>query len=334
MTTNAPSTYRRLLSVVGSALIAVVSASFASAQTAPERVYPKQPVKLLVGFPPGGSVDIVARIVSEKLTVRLGQPFVVENRAGAGGMIAAEAAAKAAPDGHTLLVAPPSTCCVIPVVHTKVPYDPLDSFEYITVLARFPHLLTVSGESPHRSVADVLAWAKANPTKANYASASPFFQLLTELFKSKTGAPFEHIPYKGGSEMVPAILAGEVTMAFMDAGNVMGHLRSGKMRALATTGAQRFADLPDVPTLGEIGVAGIAVEGWVGIQAPRGMPKSIVDLLANEIAEILKLTDVRERLAQLGMSPGSGTPVEMRRDVERQLALWRNVAASTNIKRD
>lgn len=296
--------------------------------------FPKQPIRLIVGFAAGGGNDFIARVVAAKLSERLGQPAVVENRPGAGANIAAEAVARATPDGHTLLVAPPSTCCINPAVYSKLPYDPLGSFEYITVLATFPFLLTVSAASPHTDVKGLVAWAKANPKHANYASTSAFFQLFNELFKMRTGAPFEHIPFKGSNEMLAAILSGQVTMAFVDAGPLMGQLKAGKARALATASPGRISDLPDVPTLAEAGVPDVTIEGWSGLAAPKGTPRTIVDKLASEVTSIVALQDVREKFASHGVWPAGGTADQFRARVERDLAMWKDVAGKAKIKLD
>ena len=294
--------------------------------------WPKQPIKLVIGFAAGGGNDLIARIVGAKLGERVGQPVVVENKPGAGANIAAEAVARAAPDGYTLLVVPPATCCINPAVYSKLPYDPIGSFEYVTIIAHFPILLAVATDSPHRSVAELVAWAKANPARANYASTSAFFQLLTELFKLKTGAPLEHIPYKGSNEMMTAVLNGQATAAFVDASALMGQVKAGKARVLATAGTRRYGELPDVPTLVEAGVTGVAVDGWSGLAAPKGTPAAIVHRLADEIAAIVKLPDVEERFRALGVAGGGGTPEPIGKRVEREKAIWTEVAKAAGVK--
>ena len=296
--------------------------------------YPRQPIKLLIGFAAGGGNDLIARIVAQKLGERFGQPVVVENKPGAGANIAAEFVSRAAPDGYTLLVLPPATCCINPAVYSKLPYDPLKSFDYVTIIAHFPILLAVSADSPHRSLKDLVDWSKANPKAANYASTSAFFQLLTELFKARTGAPFEHIPFKGSNEMMTAVLSGQVSMAFIDASALIGQVKAGKARVLATAGTRRYDELPDVPTLVEAGVEGVVVDGWSGLAAPKGTPQPILDRLAAEIATIVKLPDVEERFRTLGVAGGGGTPEPIGKRVLREMAVWTEVAKAANIKLD
>ena len=306
----------------------------AAAQGEAAAGWPRQPIKLMIGFAAGGGNDLIARVVGQKLSERLGQPVVVENKPGAGANIAAEAVARAAPDGYTLLVLPPATCCINPAVYTKLPYDPLKSFEYVTIIAHFPILLSVSADSPHKSVKELVDWAKANPAKANYASTSAFFQLISELFKQRTGAPIEHIPFKGSNEMMTAVLNGQVTVAFIDAVAVMGQVKAGKARVLATAGSKRYAELPDVSTLAEAGVTGVSVDGWSGLAAPKGTPAAIVKRLADEIEAIVKLPDVEERFRVLGVAGGGGTPEPIGKRVEREMATWIEVAKAAGIKLD
>ena len=323
-----------LVSLASAAVIMVANHSPLAAQGDGAADYPKQPIKLVIGFAAGGGNDLIARIVGQKLSERWGQPVVVENKPGAGANIAAEQVARAAPDGYTLLVVPPATCCINPAVYSKLPYDPLKSFEYITILAHFPILLSVAASSPHRTVAELVAWSKANPKDANYASTSAFFQLLTELFKQRTGAPLEHIPYKGSNEMMTAVLNGQATVAFIDAVAVVGQVKAGKARVLATAGGKRTAELPDVPTLTEAGVAGVSVDGWSGLAAPKGTPAGIVAKLAAELDAIIKLADVEGRFRALGVSGGGGTPEPIGKRVEREMATWIEVAKAARIKLD
>ena len=311
-----------------------LQAGDAAAQSNAASDYPKQPIKIIVGFAAGGGNDLIARIIAQKMTERLGQPTVVENKPGAGAIIGAEAVARAAPDGYTLLVAPPSTFCINPAVYSKLPYDPMTDFEYVSIVAWYPFLLTVNAGHPAKTVKELVAWGKANTAQANYASTSALFQLLTELFKMRTNAPFEHIPFKGSNEMMTAVLSGQVTMAFIDAAPLMGHVKSGKARVLATAGSKRYPELPDVPTLAEAGVPNVVVDGWSGLAASKGTPTAVKEKLAAQIAAIMTLPDVKDRFAKLGVLPGSSTPAEFRAMVEREGTLWKQVAASAKIKLD
>lgn len=317
------------------ALVAGIAAGVpARAQGDAAAGYPKQPIKIVVGFAPGGSNDLVARLLAQKFGERLGQPAVVENRPGAGAIIGTEVVARAAPDGYTLLVAPAGTLTINPAVYSKLTYDPIKSFEHIVNVAFYPFLLSVRGDGPIMTVQDLIAFAKANPDKANYSSTSTTFQLLSELFNSKAGVKFEHIPFKSGGEVVAAILSGQVTTAFADAGPALPQIKSGKLRALATSGAKRFPELPDLPTMKEAGIDGVEVDGFSALVAPAGTPRAIVKKLEGEVNAIIKLADVQERFKQIGLLPAGGTGEELKAMVAKDIPMWTAIAKAANIKLD
>ncbi len=313
---------------------AAIASTSALAQADAAANYPNQPVKIVVGFTPGGSNDLLARLVAQKLSEKLGKPFVVENRPGAGARIATEFVARSTPDGHTLLVAPAGTLVINPAVYSKLNYDSIKSFEHIAVIATYPFLLSVRADHPAKNVKELIAYAKANPDKANYGSTSAVFQLTSELFNLKAGVKFEHIPFKSGGEIVTGIITGQVTMAFADTGPVMPHIKSGKVRALATSGAKRLPSLPDLPTVVEAGVPGVVVDGFSGLITPKGTPKAIVKKLESEINAMLKLQDVRTRMDQIGILPAGGTSEEFTAMLERDIPMWKDVAKAANIKFD
>ena len=296
--------------------------------------YPKAPVKMIVGFAPGGSNDIIARIVGQKLSERLGQSFVVENKPGAGGTIAAEFVAHAAPDGLTLLVAPAGLMAVNPATYATLPYDPLKSYDLISNVVLYQLVLSVSAQLPIKSVQDLVAWGKAHPDKANYASTSAIFQLTSELFNEKTGSHFQYIPFKGGADLVTAVITGQATMTFADAGPAMPQFKAGTLRPLATTGATRLPELPDVPTLAEVGVDGVVVEGFIGLAAPKGTPEPIVKELETEVMAIAKLPDVAQSIKQLGLIPDGSTAAAFRDRVARDIPKYTAVAKAAGIKFD
>lgn len=319
-----------MATMLGPAAALIVGALAASAQPA----YPTQPVRMLVGFAAGGGNDLLGRLVAQQLSEKLGQPVVVENRPGAGSMIALDLIARAAPDGHTIGVAPYGTLVINPAVHSKVPYDPVNSFTHLSIVATYPFVLTVAGTNPAKSITELVAAAKAAPDKANYGSPAPTMQLLTELFKSKTGAPFEHIPIKSTAEAIQGLLNGQLTIAFIDPGPLMGPIRAGRVRALAVSGAKRFPELPDVPTMTEAGVPEIAFDGFMGILAPKGIPASVAARLETELMAMTKTAVFREKLKVQGLEPAGTTTKAFTAVIERDLPIWRGVAKAANIKLD
>jgi tripartite-type tricarboxylate transporter receptor subunit TctC len=319
----------------GALLFSVASlcaATSASAQGDTAAGYPKQPVRVLVGFAPGGGNDIIGRVIAQKLGERLGQPFVVENRAGAGGVVAAEATARATPDGHTLLVAPIGTTVFNPVLFTKLPYDPDKSFAWITMIADFPLFLSISTKLPVKTVKELIAHAKANPAQANYASTSGVFQLTNELFKLRTGTAFEMIPFKSSNEMIQGVITGQAMIGFIDPSALLPQVKAGTIRLLATTGPKRVPELPDVPTMAEAGVEGVVVNGNSALVAPAGTPAAIVKKLESEVNTIIKLPDVIERFKTLSVYPVGGTGEEHQKQAARDREKWRDVVKKANIK--
>jgi tripartite-type tricarboxylate transporter receptor subunit TctC len=296
--------------------------------------YPAKPIRIIVGFGPGGGNDILARLVGQKLGERLGQPVLVENKPGAGAAIATEYVAKVAPDGYTLLVGATGAMTINPAVYSKLAYDTVRDFAPISMIASYPLLLVVNATVPVRTVAELVAYAKANPAKANYASSSAAFQLSTELFKMKTGAPLEHIAYKSSGEMLTAVVGGEVLMTLADASPVSGHVKAGKIRALAVTSSARIPEYPDVPTMAEAGVPDLEVRLFSGLFAPIATPPEIVKKLEKELMEIIKLPDVRERMLGLSVDPVGDTGEAFARRIAADLARWSGIAKAANIRLD
>jgi tripartite-type tricarboxylate transporter receptor subunit TctC len=305
----------------------------ALAQLDAAQSYPGKPIHIVVGFGPGGGNDIFARLIGQKLNERLGQPVLVENKPGAGAVIATEYVAKAAPDGYTLLVGATGAMTISPAIYSKLPYVTLRDFTPISMIASFPLLVTVNANAPVKSIQELVAYAKANPAKANYASSSPAFQLATELFKQKTGAPLEHIAYKSSGEMLAAVVSGEVLVAIADSPPVSGHLKGGRIRALAVTASQRLAEYPDVPTMAEAGLD-LDLRLWSGVFAPVSTPGTIVKKLEKELMEIIRLTDVQERLKGLAVDPAGSTSEEFARMIAAELPRWAAIAKASNIKLD
>jgi tripartite-type tricarboxylate transporter receptor subunit TctC len=293
--------------------------------------YPSRPVRLVVGFAAGGGNDILARLVGQKLSERIGRPVVIENKAGAGGMIATEYVARVEPDGYTLLVGASGAMTISPAVYDKVNYDTLRDFIPISAIGSFPLFLIVRADSPFKTVADLVSFAKANPDKTNYASSSAAFQLATELFKQKTDAPMQMIPYRSSNESVTAVISGDVTATIVDPGPVMSQITGGQVRALAVAAPARTLDLPDVPTMTEAG-AGFEAILWSGIFAPKGTPPAIAKKLQDELMSIVRLPDVAARLKQLSTEPVGNSSEEFARIIAADIARWTAVARSANIR--
>jgi tripartite-type tricarboxylate transporter receptor subunit TctC len=301
----------------------------ASAQEDPAK-YPTRPIHIVVGFAAGGGNDIIARIFGQKLSEDLGQPVIIENRPGGGAIVATEHVAKSAPDGYTLLVGA-SGMAINPAVYARLPYDSVHDFVAISEIAAFPLILIVNASSPIKSSANLIAYAKANPDKANYASSSASFQLVTELFKQKTGAPMQVIPYKSSTESVTAVIAGQVTATIADAGPVLSQLQGGRVRALAIASPRRMAELPDVPTLKEQG-ADVDGDLWTGVFAPRDTPPAIIKKLEGEFIRIARLPDVIARLKPLGVQTIGNSSEEFTRIMAADIIRWGEVARAGGIR--
>ena len=292
--------------------------------------YPTRPIRLIVGFAAGGGNDIIARVFAQKLSESLGQPVIVENKPGGGAIVATDYVAKSAADGYTLLLSA-SGISVNPALYNKLPYDAVNDFVAVSQLASFPLIMIVSANSPIRSVTEFVAYAKANPDKTNYASSSASFQLVTELFKQKTGAPMQAITYKSANESVLAVISGQVTTTIADAGPVVQQVKSGTARALAVATANRIDDLPDVPTLKEAG-ADVEAVLWNGILVPKGTPPAIVKKLEGEFMRIAKLPDVIARLKPLGIHTIGNSSDDFAKIVSSEIARWGAVAKAANFK--
>jgi tripartite-type tricarboxylate transporter receptor subunit TctC len=310
-------------------LLAVVCAPPALAQDS--KAYPSKPVRIIVGYSAGGGNDITVRVLAPHLSEGLRQPVLVENRPGAQGIIAAELVAKSAPDGYTLMMGPSGPMTMNPGLYARLPYDSLRDFAPITMIGSFPLVLVVSPALPVTNVKELIAYAQRSPEKANYSASAAPFQLASELFNQKTGTKFHHIPYKGSGDSVNAVLSGEVTITIADPPPLVGPLKGGRVRALAVTSAKRHPAFPDLPTLAEAGVD-IEVTLWMAFLAPAGTPAPIVRRIRDEVARVVKLPDVRERFAGMGIDPVANSPEEFRRIMVADIAKWTAVAKAANIK--
>ena len=313
------------------AFAVLMSAAFA----AQSQDYPNKMVKIVVSYPPGGGADIMARLIAQKLTTSLGQTFVVENKPGASGQIASQGVAKSAPDGYTLML-DASSYAVNPSLFPKLPYDPQNAFAPITMLARFPNMLVVSPDFPVTSVKELVAMAKAKPGSLSYASSGngSAQHLAGELFKQQAGVNLQHVAYKGGGPAMNDVVAGHVPIFFANMASGLGQVKAGKLKALASTGAKRSANMPDLPTIAEAGVPGYEVYEWNVLVAPAGTPPAVISKLHTEVKNVLEMKDVRERLDALGGEVVASSPAETATFLKGQIEKWAKVVKAGDIKAD
>lgn len=315
-------------------LIGTFCAAFFTFSLSAQAAYPDKPVRLIVPLSAGGGMDTVTRAVATPLSEKLGQTVVVDNRAGGGGAIGAELTKEAPKDGHTLLMAS-ATFVIHPLLY-PARYVPSRDYSTITQVTRQPYVLMVHPSIPAKTVKELVAYTKANPNKVNYASAGQgsLIHLTTELFKVRTGADMNHIPYKGMGGAYIDMLSGRIQAAFPSIISVLPHLKTGKLRALAVTSAKRAATLPDIPSLQEAGVANIDVSNWYGLFAPAGTPRPVIERLHHEVVEILKTAEMQKRMAADGADGVGNTPAEFAAYVKAESARWAEVIKKSNIKAD
>jgi tripartite-type tricarboxylate transporter receptor subunit TctC len=296
------------------------------------QVYPWKPIHIVVGFPPGGGNDIIARLVGAKMQEAWGQSVVIDNKPGANSIIAAEFVAKSAPDGYTLLVNATGGMSVNPVLYSKLPYDSLKDFVPISMVGSFPLVLVVNPSVPAKSVQELVTYLKANPGKLNYSSGSTAFQVATEMFKQMTGTDIKHIPYKGSAASISAVMAGDVQMTIVDSPPLVPQLKSGRVKALAVTSAKRAPAMADLPTIAESGVPGYEMVLWIGVFAPAGTPPDIAAKLNAEVVRIVNLPDIRQRLDGMGVGPLGNTSQQMAEWIRREIARYGPVVKAAGIK--
>ena len=322
--------------VMRTAILSLAAISSLATSSVEAQAWPNRPIKWIVPFAPGGTTDILARTVGEKLALALGQPIVVENKPGAGGGVGAEFTARAAPDGYTIMGGTISTHAINASLYSKLPYDPVKDFAPITLIARVPNLLVVNPDIPAKSVAELIALLKANPGKYSFASSGngTSQHLSGELFKAMAGVDMQHIPYKGSPPALQDVVGGRVAMTFDNITTAWPLAKAGKLRALAVTTAKRSSVAPDVPTLAESGVAGFEVGSWQGVFAPAGTPPEIVKRLNVEIVKILNSTDVKDKLTALGAEPVGDTPEQFSSYVKSEVVKWADVVKKSGAKVD
>ncbi len=314
-------------------ICAVALALGALATPAASQNWPARPVRLIVPFPAGGSADTLSRIIGQELQERLGQPFVVENRTGAGGNIGTDAVARAPADGSTFLVTP-SSIAIAPALYTTLSFDPLKDFEPVTLIGNIPMVIVVNPAFPAKTLMELVAEAKAKPGKISYASAGfgTTNHLAVELFKSQTGIDLVHVPYRGNPLAMVDVMAGQVPVFFDFVLTGAPHVKSGAVRALATTGAQRSRVLPEVPTAVEAGVGGFEASTWFAFYAPAGTPKDIIEKLNTQIAAILALPAIQQKLSNLGVEPMPAGPAALAELTRGDLVKWGPIIAKAGIK--
>ncbi|WP_425259517.1 Bug family tripartite tricarboxylate transporter substrate binding protein [Rubrivivax sp. RP6-9] len=311
--------------------LALAAASLAQAQS-----WPSKPVTLLVPFPPGGSTDMIARTLAPKLQEQLGGTFIIENKAGATGTVGAGIVKRAPADGHTIFVSSLGPFVIAPHLIKNVPYDALKDFDPITVAVQAPNVLAVPAASPHKSLADVIAYHRANPGKMSFASSGngSSDHLTAELFWQQTGTSGSHIPYKGGAPAMADLLGGQVDATFMNINTGITNIRAGKLRALAITSTQRSPLLPDVPTMEELGYKGVTVQSWQAFAAPAGLPADIKRKLHAAIAAGLNDPQVKSRLLDLGFEIVANTPEQFAAFQAAEFARWKQVITAGKITAD
>ncbi len=323
---------RRLLTAALGTAAAALGAPLARAQAA----YPARPIKLVVGFPPGGGIDFTARAIQPGLEAALGQPIVIEYKPGAGGVLAASDLARAAPDGYTLLVANTGPFAIAPYLQSKAPYDPVRQFTYIGQIAEAGYVVATRTDHPARDLKGFVDWARANAGKANYASGGigSSTHLNGELLNGVAGLDLLHVPYKGSAPAVQDLIGGQ-THLLIDAGTVLlPQVKGGRLKALAVTGNRRDPNLPDVPTVREQGYAGLEAAGFQGLVGPAGMPREIVDRLSSELLRVLAQPDVRARFAGAGSEVTPRTAAEFAAYVKAESEKWSGVIRTRKLQLD
>ncbi|MGN6747359.1 MAG: Bug family tripartite tricarboxylate transporter substrate binding protein [Xanthobacteraceae bacterium] len=317
-----------------SVLGALAAPAAAAVLTEPARAqgdYPTRPVRWIVGFAAGGGNDIFARIVGAKASELLGQPVVIENRPGAGGRLAAEYVSNQAADGYTLLVGASGQMSIAAAIYPDLKYHPTRTLTPLAMMGRFPLIMVINPENPSDNVKELVNWAKQHPDKANYPSTSPAFTIAMEQLKLKTGMPAVMIPYKSSNEMILSVIDGQTMTAIADPPPTVPQVKGGKVKALAVTGSERAAELPNVPSMAESGYPGVDVHLWSGIFAPAATPVAIVTRLEKVLSEAIRDPDVSAKLKNLAVTPGGGPAADFRQMIENDIVKFRDIVKTANL---
>jgi tripartite-type tricarboxylate transporter receptor subunit TctC len=312
--------------------VVVAASTFAMASS--YAAYPEKPIRIVVAYTPAGATDILARTVGQKLNEVWGQPVIIDNRPGANGNIGTEYAAKATPDGYTILMVTAGTHGINPSLYRKLGFDAVKDFAAVSLVAMVPNIFVVNNSLPAKDVREFIAYAKANPGKLNYGSPGngSTAHLSMELFKSMTGIQMVHIPYKGSAGVLADLIGGQIVATMDNMPPYLPQVKAGKIRALAVSPAKRSAAAPDIPTVAESGVPGYDSGAWFGLVAPAHTPKDVVNKLSRETARILQLADVRARLTDLGAEPVGGTPEQFAAHIKSEIAKWAKVIKEANVE--
>jgi tripartite-type tricarboxylate transporter receptor subunit TctC len=316
--------------------VILVAALFASPYACAAEKYPTRPLRLIIPFPPGGGTDIMGRMVAQRLNDAFGVTVVVDNRGGAGGILGTEMAARANPDGHTLMIGSVSTICINPSLHKNLGFDPIKDLAPISTLASTPSLLVVGNAVPAKSIKELIALAKSKPGQLHYATpgSGSSSHLGTELFKQAAGVDINHVPYKGTGPAVTDLVSGQVTMFITNMPSVLPMVKANRVRALAVTSLTRSALMPEVPTVAESGIPGFEVIVWYGVLAPAAIPKPVVTRVNQELRKMAEMQDVKDRLALQGAEVMSSTPEEFAKRIRDDRAKWEKIVKASGAKAD
>ena len=330
-----PSSRKGRLAGISSWLALLVLACAGAGDTCAQSGYPSRPLRLILPFPPGGSTDLLGRALADRLGEQLRQPVVPENRPGAGGNVGAEAAARAAPDGYTLVLCAPSLA-ISPGLYPKLNYDPLRDLAPVALVATIPNLFVVHPSVPADSLAELAQYARRNPGKLNFGTggAGTSNHLASEIFRGLARAEFVQVPYKGAETAMLALLAGQVQMVVIGPPAAAPHVKSGKLRALAVLGKERYGGLPEVPTAAESGMPEFEVDTWYGVLAPGGVPRELIARLNAEFTRMMQSKEMRERLAGMGIEPLSSTPEQFGEFLRSEVAKWAKVVKESGARAD